>query len=43
MHVNRSCSEKLPRRIQNSRQGGFLSSAYALGLTVPHKTVAEAR
>jgi hypothetical protein len=38
-----AAAEKLPRRIQISRQGGFLSSADALGLTVPHKTVAEAR
>jgi hypothetical protein len=42
-HVNRHCSEKLPRRTQISALGSFLSSPYALGLTVPHKTVAEAR
>lgn len=40
-HVNRSGAEITPRRIQNRALGGFLSSAYALELTVPHKTVAE--
>jgi hypothetical protein len=29
-----------PRRIQNDALGSFLSSPYALELTVPHKTVA---
>jgi hypothetical protein len=36
------CRENVPRRIQNSGSGSFLSSAEALGLTVLHKTVAEA-
>jgi hypothetical protein len=40
-HVNRSEDEISPRRIQNDALGSFLSSAYALELTVPHKTVAE--
>jgi hypothetical protein len=31
----------MPRRIQNVALGSFLSSVYALELTVPHKTVAE--
>jgi hypothetical protein len=30
-----------PHCIQNSIAGAFLSHAHALGLTVPHKTVAE--
>jgi hypothetical protein len=30
-----------PRRTQNDALGSFLSNAYALELTVPHKTVAE--
>jgi hypothetical protein len=34
--------EIVPRRTQNSGLGSFLSNAYALELTVPHKTVAEA-
>jgi hypothetical protein len=29
------------RRTQNGAIGSFLSSAFALELTVPHKTVAE--
>jgi hypothetical protein len=41
-HVNRPRSEKLPRCMQNRVPGSFLSSADALGLTVLHKTVAEA-
>jgi hypothetical protein len=40
-HVNRSGAEITPRRIQNRALGRFLSSPYALELTVPHKTVAE--
>ncbi len=40
-HVNRPEGEITPRRIQNDALGSFLSSAYALELTVPHKTVAE--
>jgi len=40
-HVNRPEAEITPRRIQNSALGSFLSTAYALELTVPHKTVAE--
>jgi hypothetical protein len=40
-HVNRPEGEFTPRRIQNSVLGSFLSSAYALELTVSHKTVAE--
>jgi hypothetical protein len=31
----------MPRRIQNDAIGRFLSCAYALELTVLHKTVAE--
>jgi hypothetical protein len=31
----------MQRRTQNDALGSFLSSAYALELTVPHKTVAE--
>jgi hypothetical protein len=31
----------MPRRTQNNAFGSFRSSLYALGLTVPHKTVAE--
>jgi hypothetical protein len=33
--------EITPRRTQNDALGSFLSNAYALELTVPHKTVAE--
>jgi len=40
-HVNRSEAEIAPRRIQNDALGIFLSSVYALELTVAHKTVAE--
>jgi hypothetical protein len=40
-HVNRQAAEIVPRRTQNGAIGSFLSSAYALELTVPHKTVAE--
>jgi hypothetical protein len=40
-HVNEPGARFAPRRIQNGVLGRFLSSAYALGLTVPHKTVAE--
>ena len=40
-HVNRSEGEITPRRIQNDALGSFLSNAYALELTVAHKTVAE--
>jgi hypothetical protein len=44
-HVNCRRPEIVPRRIQksalDSALGSFLSNAYALGLTVPHKTVAE--
>jgi hypothetical protein len=29
--------------LKNGGLGSFLSTPYALGLTVPHKTVAEAR
>ena len=36
-------SEIVPRRTQNGAIGSFMSSAYALELTVPHKTVAEPR
>jgi hypothetical protein len=32
-----------PQRIQNGALGIFLSDAYALELTVVHKTVAEPR
>jgi hypothetical protein len=39
--VNRPGSEITPRRTQNYPLGGFLSNAYALELTVAHKTVAE--
>jgi hypothetical protein len=40
-HVNRPEGEISPRRIQNDVLGVFLSTVYALELTVPHKTVAE--
>jgi hypothetical protein len=40
-HVNRSEARFTPRRIQNDVLGDLLSSAYALELTVSHKTVAE--
>jgi hypothetical protein len=40
-HVNRPEGEITPRRIQNAALGSFLSNAYALELTVAHKTVAE--
>jgi hypothetical protein len=40
-HVNWPEGEISPRRTQNDALGSFLSSAYALELTVPHKTVAE--
>jgi hypothetical protein len=40
-HVNRPEDEITPRRIQNDALGSFLSNAYALVLTVAHKTVAE--
>jgi hypothetical protein len=40
-HVNWSEGKISPRRIQIEPLGNFLSSAYALELTVPHKTVAE--
>jgi hypothetical protein len=40
-HVNEPGARIAPRRIQNGVLGRFLSSAYALGLTVSHKTVAE--
>jgi len=40
-HVNWPEDEISPRRIQIEPLGSFLSSAYALELTVPHKTVAE--
>jgi hypothetical protein len=35
-------AEISPQRIQNDVLGVSLSSVYALELTVPHKTVAEA-
>jgi hypothetical protein len=41
-HVNRPRSEKLACRMQNDVLGRLLSGPYALRLTVPHKTVAEA-
>ena len=40
-HVNWPEGKISPRRIQIEPLGNFLSSAYALELTVPHKTVAE--
>jgi hypothetical protein len=40
-HVNRSRAKFTPRRIQIDTLGSFLSNAYALELTVSHKTVAE--
>jgi hypothetical protein len=40
-HVNRPKPEITPQRIQNGAIGSFLSSPYALELTVAHKTVAE--
>jgi hypothetical protein len=40
-HVNWPEREITPQRIQNVAFGGLLSSAYALELTVAHKTVAE--
>jgi len=40
-HVNRSDGKITPQRTQNDAAGTFLSSAYALELTVAHKTVAE--
>jgi hypothetical protein len=40
-HVNLPEGLATTRRIQNDALGGFLSSAYALELTVLHKTVAE--
>jgi hypothetical protein len=40
-HVNRPEGKIAPRRIQNDVLGSFLSNAYALELTVAHKTVAE--
>jgi hypothetical protein len=40
-HVNRIEGKITPRRIQNDGLGSFLSDAYALELTVVHKTVAE--
>jgi hypothetical protein len=40
-HVNRPEGKLTPRRTQIHPLGSFLSSAYALELTVPHKTVAE--
>jgi hypothetical protein len=40
-HVNRPEREITPQRIQNGALGGFLSSPYAVELTVAHKTVAE--
>jgi len=42
-HVNWPEARFARRRIQNGVLGRFLSSSYALGLTVPHKTVAEVR
>jgi hypothetical protein len=41
-HVNRPEAEISPWRIQNDVLGVSLSTLYALELTVPHKTVAEA-
>jgi len=40
-HVNRPEAEISLRRIQNDVLGVFVSTVYALKLTVPHKTVAE--
>jgi hypothetical protein len=40
-HVNRPGAKIAMRRIQNGAPDSFHSSAHALGLTVPHKTVAE--
>jgi hypothetical protein len=40
-HVNRPEGKITPLRIQNDVLGRFLSDAFALELTVVHKTVAE--